>query len=217
MIAATIARLVFLKKFHGSTDPTYDSLAYHIATQCQLTLSVIVACIPALKPYMDRAESGLLTVSINKRGYGGTYGNPNSYHMQSMSNPNYKISKNSKHSENSNKSKSLPSQNNDSYSRATGFSAANQFRPDHAEHHVVVSAPGRQDSDDAHRDDRPSMDGAGSDKMIIQKSTDWDVRYEDDAEHQLTPHHPEEHHPEGLSDPSHDNVSPDITHARFSV
>ncbi|KYG42592.1 hypothetical protein M433DRAFT_55115, partial [Acidomyces richmondensis BFW] len=56
-VAAQIARLIFLRQLRWSTDLTYV-MAYGIATQCQMTLAVVTASIPALKPFMDLAASG---------------------------------------------------------------------------------------------------------------------------------------------------------------
>jgi hypothetical protein len=148
LIAAAIARLVFIRRLYRSSDATYDSLAYSITTQCQTTLSVVVACIPALKPYMDRAQSGFLVVSLEKRAAGGTYGYGNSYHMQSIKS-------------NGPASKAHTSQNGNNPISRTRSDSCRPFRPDRADNFAIVSS-GRHNQDNAIRDDdRSSEDVPG--------------------------------------------------------
>jgi hypothetical protein len=177
VIAAAITRLVFLKRLHVSVDPTFDSIAYSISTQCQATFSVIAACIPTLKPFMDRAESGMLNASIKSRPTGGTYGYQSSYAMQPLSKGSGKISNTS--------SKGLAfgsrgSQHGKKHPGPVESNAQNMFRPDRGNPQSVVSAQRRQYLSDVRQDDIESVDSAGSDKMIIRKTTAWAIQYEDD-------------------------------------
>ncbi|KAJ5797943.1 uncharacterized protein N7503_007239 [Penicillium pulvis] len=86
VIIATIVRLVFLRSAPNSTDMTYSAFETRITTQCVLCVSLITACIPCLKPFLDAFDSGMLGVGLRKR-KGGTqsdsYGN--SYALASMS------------------------------------------------------------------------------------------------------------------------------------
>lgn len=189
---------MLLRRLHASSDPTYDSLAYSIVTQCQTTLSVVVACIPALKPYMDRAESGFLAVSLEHRPVGGTYGYGNSYHMRSMKSkgPNSNVSQSST----KNTTRTKPN-------------TRRPFRPDQFDHSAIVSS-GRYDGEEAGRgDDRSSEDGAGSEKYIIQKTQAWNVSYEDDSQQQQE--QAQAHNPSARA--SHEHPSADIVHAISSV
>ena len=193
--AAAIARLVFLRRLARSSDPTYDSLAYSIATQCQTTLTVVVACIPSLKPFMDRAASGMMAVSLEPRS--GTYGNPNSYAMHSLSKGDGTPSKKSK------KARFLGSKGSQN-DTTTGPESTQKhsFRPDRSEHGVVISAPNAKQ----HKRDT-SMDGGASDRFMIQKTTAWDVKFEDDTQQQ--PHHHRR--------PSHDTSPPDMVSPHSAV
>ena len=193
--AAAIARLVFLRRLVRSPDLTYDSLAYSIATQCQTTLTVVVACIPALKPFMDRAASGMMAVSLEPRS--GTYGNPNSYAMRSLSKGHGTPSKKRKGAR-------LPDSKGSQNGTTTGPETTKNrsFRPDHSEHEVVISAPNAKQ----HKRDT-SMDGAASDKFMIQKTTAWDVKFEDDTQQQ------QHHHRR----PSHDTSPPDMVSPHSAV
>ncbi|KAF2471004.1 uncharacterized protein BDR25DRAFT_368735 [Lindgomyces ingoldianus] len=84
LIAMSILRLIFFTKF-VTADPAFDSIPYGILTQCHSTLSVIVACSPALKPFMDNVTTGMLSASLGKHTTGTTFGY-NSYNMQPLSN-----------------------------------------------------------------------------------------------------------------------------------
>jgi hypothetical protein len=196
VIAAAITRLVFLKRLHVSVDPTFDSIAYSISTQCQATFSVIAACIPTLKPFMDRAESGMLNVSLKSRPTGGTYGYQGSYVMQPLSKGSGKFSNTS--------SKgpafgSRGSQNGKKHAGPVEPNVQNMFRPDRGNPQSVVSAQKGQYLGDVHQDDMESVESAGSDKMIIRKTTGWSIQYEDNR--------PPLRHP---SSALHENSSRDV-------
>ncbi|KAF2112038.1 hypothetical protein BDV96DRAFT_665054 [Lophiotrema nucula] len=83
LIVVSILRVVYLNRFVGN-DPTFDSLPYGIVTQCHSALSVIVACTPGMKPFLDHAQSGMLSASLGKHGQGTTFGQ-DSFNMQAFS------------------------------------------------------------------------------------------------------------------------------------
>ncbi len=56
VIAAQITRLVFLRQWAASSDLMYP-IAFHTAVVMQTTLAVIVACIPALKPFSKHTRA----------------------------------------------------------------------------------------------------------------------------------------------------------------
>ena len=58
----------------------FDSVDSGIASQCLVSMSILTACIPSLKPFLDGFESGMLGVSFKPQG--GTF-NGNSYEMSS--------------------------------------------------------------------------------------------------------------------------------------
>jgi hypothetical protein len=177
VIAAAIARLVFLKRLHISVDPTFDSIAYSISTQWQATFSVIAACIPTLKPFMDRAESGMLNVSLKSRPAGGTYGYQTSYIMHPLSKGSGKFSNTSSKEP---ASSSRGSQPGKKHPGPVESNVQNLFRPDLGNPQSVVSAQRRQSLSDVHQGDMESVDSARSDQMIIRKTTAWTIQYEDD-------------------------------------
>jgi hypothetical protein len=152
---AAICRLVYLSILEKSKDPTYDSITYHICTACQASISVIVSCIPTMKPFMDRVASGMMNVSLAPRAPGTTYG-PSSYEMKNMSKM-------------SGKEASTASQSNQS-SRA--------WRPDMVGYKSVVSAPSKWKPGQRRGDDAELTERGGSQELIIHQTTDWNIQYE---------------------------------------
>lgn len=71
LCASQILRLVYLHRFAKNTDTLFSSLGFVLATQIQTMFAVVAACIPALKPFMDRIASGLIAISFRDRE--GTY------------------------------------------------------------------------------------------------------------------------------------------------
>lgn len=63
------------------------AFATTITTECVLCVSIMTACIPCLKPFLDAFDSGMLNVSLHKRIGGGSNSNSygNAYAMTSMS------------------------------------------------------------------------------------------------------------------------------------
>ena len=60
VIAATICRLVYLKKGSLTLDPAFSLWLVIICTQVEQSLGIITACIPYLKPFLPRISSGML-------------------------------------------------------------------------------------------------------------------------------------------------------------
>ncbi|KGO36735.1 hypothetical protein PEX1_003950 [Penicillium expansum] len=86
VIIATIMRLVFMRNAPNSTDMTQSAFETRITTQCALCVTLITACIPCLKPFLDAFDSGMLGIGLRKRTIGShsdSYGN--SYALTSMS------------------------------------------------------------------------------------------------------------------------------------
>ena len=80
-------------------------------------------------------------------------------------------------------------------------------RPDLSDQLGVTSAQGRQYSNKVRRDDTESIDSAGSDQMIIRKTRDWSIQYEDDHQPQRDASRP----------PRQKRSSEDVVHARSSI
>jgi hypothetical protein len=80
VIILTITRLALLKSYFSSSEPIFDFLTSGIITQALLSTSITTACIPALKPFLDGFDSGMLGVGF--KGTRAQFGG-NSYEMQS--------------------------------------------------------------------------------------------------------------------------------------
>ena len=87
VIALTIIRLVLLPDYFSSVDPIFNSIASGIATQALLSVPITTACVPALKPFLDGFESGMLGVSLKQRSAPGTF-NRNSYELNNSNSGN---------------------------------------------------------------------------------------------------------------------------------
>jgi hypothetical protein len=158
VIGAAICRLIYLSILEDSPDPTFvDSVTYNVCTQCNATLAVIVACVPTLKPFMDRVESGLLNVSFHPRAPGTTYGPQDSYELKNMS----------KTSGNQNSSGSQSGSNR-------------PWRPDMVGYKSVVSVPAKWIPTSKKERDAKSVESNNSEQMIIRQTTDWNVRYDNE-------------------------------------
>ncbi|KAJ6021940.1 hypothetical protein N7540_007444 [Penicillium herquei] len=74
-----------MHKRPSSVDMTLYSFETTVTTQCVLCISLLTACIPCLKPFLDAFDSGMLNVALNK-GTGGSHSNSysNSYALASM-------------------------------------------------------------------------------------------------------------------------------------
>ena len=147
VIVATIFRLFCLRPDSSSSDVTFSVVNSSIATQCVMSLSVITACIPCLKPFLDSFDSGMLGISFSFRSPHITNGN--NYRMRTFGN----VKDSSLHS---------PSQENNF--QTLGYSAA-----------AVATHTERRQS----RGQRSgSISSTKSDAMIIRRTDQWKVQYE---------------------------------------
>ncbi|KAI9793076.1 MAG: hypothetical protein M1816_000974 [Peltula sp. TS41687] len=145
VIAAAICRLVYIGRLHGSTDLTFDSIPFHIATQCQAHLSILVASIPILRPFMSLAESGML-IDVTLGGPGTTGPRYNdSYNMKTFS---------SKHS---------------------GKDGSASWKPSLANYKAVVTGDSRRQGRQGGQGDGYSLESNSSDKIFIRQTTEWTV------------------------------------------
>jgi hypothetical protein len=85
------------------------------------------------------------------------------------------------------------SQHGNTYPGSMKPNLQNLFRPDLGDQQVVVSAQGRHYSSKVRRADMQSVDSVSSDQMIIRKTTDWSIRYEDDHQPQRDASHATRH------------------------
>jgi len=198
-VAAQIARLIFLRQLRWSTDITYDAVAYSIATQCQMTLAVVTASIPALKPFMDRATSGLIAVSLGQRG--GTYGISDTYALQTFSNSHVADSGANK--------KVRVSTSGLSEEAISPGDAKVLLRSDHLRHHAAVSTLKLNSASEEVQHRKDLKDEGGSNKVMIHNNTVLDMQCNNKSYLGHRNRHPVEEH--------NGNSSPKIVHAHTVI
>ena len=78
VVAATITHLEWLKIISGGHDATFDLWLPTLAVQVIQNLSIITACIPYLKPFLESLETGMLGSDDHRRHrLSATYPNTN--------------------------------------------------------------------------------------------------------------------------------------------
>ncbi|KAI9881206.1 MAG: hypothetical protein M1830_007184 [Pleopsidium flavum] len=75
VIAAVTAQLVYLNRASDTTDATFDLWPLVLCTQVVQNMSIITACIPYLKPFLESLESGMMrSDDLRRRGIEGING-----------------------------------------------------------------------------------------------------------------------------------------------
>ncbi len=157
VVILTVVRLALLRKYFSSTDPIFNSIASGITTQALLSMAITTACIPALKPFLDGFESGMLGVSLKQGSALGTF-NGNSYEMNKS---------------NSGNKSALRSRTRDGDDGGGGYLAA-------------ISGQRTRNGNHS-GDETGSLDSGKSDAMIIKRTDQWDIRYESTKASSLDP------------------------------
>lgn len=67
IIPIIVVRLVFVNASSGSIDHPFDDFHLAITTIVHVNLSIIVSCIPFLKPFMDSLQTGVLASDLRTR------------------------------------------------------------------------------------------------------------------------------------------------------
>ena len=62
VVAAVVAQLVALNDLEVSNDSVLDIWVYQVCVQCVQALSLITACIPYLKPFLESLQAGVFRV-----------------------------------------------------------------------------------------------------------------------------------------------------------
>ncbi|KAL8783596.1 MAG: hypothetical protein Q9213_004525 [Squamulea squamosa] len=75
VLAAIIVQLVYHNHAAHTSDITFKMWPVVLSAQTVQSLSIITACIPCLKPFLESLESGMLrSDDLRRRGIGGVYG-----------------------------------------------------------------------------------------------------------------------------------------------
>ena len=64
IVPLTILRLIYITSTSKSADHTWDEFDAVATTQIIVNLSVVVACIPFLKPFLDSLQTGAISGNI---------------------------------------------------------------------------------------------------------------------------------------------------------
>ena len=64
VIPVTIIRLVYIYSSDGTPDPTFDNFNQALTTDIATALSIIVAVISFIKPFLDSIETGMLAGKV---------------------------------------------------------------------------------------------------------------------------------------------------------
>ena len=152
-----ILRLIFLSSALDSSDKTFDYRRAVLVTLAHVNASILVACIPFLKPFMQGLDSGLLTSDLRVRGP------PRSHAINTSSDNRMEKSNRSK----GHPLKTMPVKN----VFDSGSFSIHQLRDDRIHHQVdITHDPPAHDSE--------SRTSAGSDTMIIKRTAAFNVEHE---------------------------------------
>ncbi|KAF1955370.1 hypothetical protein CC80DRAFT_594523 [Byssothecium circinans] len=96
LVALSILRLVYFRfRSSQTTDRFFDTVPRFIFTQAHAALAVVIACSPALKPFLENLGAGMSSDSLAKRGAGTTFGQ-GSVRVETLSRAFEGIEKNNK-------------------------------------------------------------------------------------------------------------------------
>ncbi|KAL8932201.1 MAG: hypothetical protein Q9211_006463 [Gyalolechia sp. 1 TL-2023] len=161
VFAAIIVQLVYVNRTRDSADETFDTWPTLLCAETVQSLSIITACIPCMKPFLESLESGMLrSDDLRRRGMGGSnsYG---SHHLSDLSKSSGKSMSKSSGKSNGKKDKSpyspTPSNNNKYFKALPNVS-------------TVVSVNGTED-----RERGRDSDSQNSSSRIIKYTRTWAV------------------------------------------
>lgn len=163
LIPIIAVRLFYLSPAKNP-DPTFNAIIANILTEAALEYSLMSACVTSLRPFLRPFHSGQIVDSV------GAY-----YALSAIKGTNIDGAAQTV------KSIQRPSGSMGSH-HGTTYPGSVVLRPDRGDQQAVISPRSRRHSSKVRRDE--SVDSAGSDQMIIQKTKDWSVQYEVDHQSQ---------------------------------
>ena len=155
LIPLVILRLVFINKALSSSDKTFDYRNTVFTSIADANAAILVACIPFLKPFMQGLDSGLLTSDLRVRG-------PKTSLFANMSSARNTKQNSKEHSYPLKKVSAKDAAMDSDLGMLRNEGIRNEVN-------IVHETP---------QHDFESRTSAGSDKMIIKKTTDWNVDYD---------------------------------------
>ncbi|KAL8686760.1 MAG: hypothetical protein Q9218_006885 [Villophora microphyllina] len=161
VVAATIVQIYFLlNRTSGAYDLTYNPWIVVLLAEIVLTISLVTACIPYLKPFMEALETGMMRASggATSRGQGFGFGDRSTSGRSKQHGYGSKMS-------------NKPSRSQLSIVRMDSLGFAGEKDKQHGRGTVTVSANGRgrADSDE---------ESQSSQSRIIRKTVGWSVTEE---------------------------------------
>ena len=193
LIPLVATRLFYLYP-QENPDPTFTGIIASILTEAALEFSLMSASVSSLRPFLRPFHSGYIVNSVGAPGSGLRTGPQDPYYMLSAvkgTNKDETIQ-----TVKSTRRPSLGSEGSQlgyTYPGSVKPNPQAVVRPDLGDQQAADSAPGRQHSSKVRRDDMESVDSVGSDQMIIRKTKEWSVRYEDDHQPQHDASHAHRH------------------------
>ncbi|KXG47464.1 uncharacterized protein PGRI_013340 [Penicillium griseofulvum] len=73
VIIAIICQLAYASQLHSSSDSTFESWAVAVSTQVAQTLSIVTACSPQFKPFLDNLRSSGMGLGMTSSNYGSKH------------------------------------------------------------------------------------------------------------------------------------------------
>ncbi|KAL9023803.1 MAG: hypothetical protein Q9196_006963 [Gyalolechia fulgens] len=169
VFAAIIVQLVYVNRTRDSADETFDTWPTLLCAETVQSLSIITACIPCMKPFLESLESGMLrSDDLRRRGMGGSnsYG---SHHLSDLSKSSGKsMSKSSGKSMSKSSGKSNGKKDKSPYSPTP--SNNNKYFKALPNVSTVVSVNGNED-----RERGRDSDSQNSSSRIIKYTRTWAV------------------------------------------
>ncbi|KAL8825326.1 MAG: hypothetical protein Q9191_004485 [Dirinaria sp. TL-2023a] len=175
----TIVQIYLLNnRYAGSSDPTFDLWLVILVTEIVQSLSLITACIPYLKPFLQALETGMIRANGGAQihGYGTAYGSGSSKRLKPLS------------------SKGNRRQLNGVRMNSLGYAPGEGQLGGNLPNHQTVTVTSRRHAGDS------DGDSQSSESKIIKKTVGWSVT-SDEGTIQLPPNTHLEYPPKGQSGP----------------
>ena len=183
VIAASLARLADLGFAYGSAEPFFDIVPAGIATQCALHYSLMAATIPCMKPFIISFNTSWGTTNPRGTSYALdelSYGSRDRDRGAGLSYVPANHSVVSQHGGeerrgSTKRTMASPNKPRGSVGQNIGvaLSLDSKLRPEAIGHSTYVGKEQRG------KGDAESMETDGSQQMIIRKTEDYTVRYDD--------------------------------------
>jgi hypothetical protein len=181
LVPIIAVRLLYLSP-NKNPDPTFSSIVPNIITEGALQFSIISASITSLRPFLRSLHPGYAVDSSGTKRSG-----LRSTNRSGSQDPYYRldvISKQGKAGVPGTLGSVLRPSEGLTAGHAMAYPAQSHLRKDDLQDIELgrSASKGKLDSSKTLTEDRDSIDTAVPDPMVIRKTTDWVIRYENDGE-----------------------------------